>query len=324
MYTFDDLRSADLPGPTVLTIGNFDGLHRGHQALLLHMREVANLSAGAGGPALTALLTFEPHPLSVLRPDIPNPLLTTPRERLELSSALGIDVGIIQPFTPEIAALEPREFLALLKRHLGLATLVMGPDFALGRQRAGDIPTLQALGRELGYRVEVMAPLDLGAEPVRSSRVRTLLQEGDAARAAVLLGRHYRVSGIVCRGDQRGRTVGIPTANVQPPPEKLLPADGVYATRALIASLDRVHVFDSVTNVGTRPTVDGQDRRVETHILGFPAPGQIDNLYGEKVAVDFVARLRGERRFGSVAELVAQIQQDIGQAQELLASLPKP
>jgi riboflavin kinase/FMN adenylyltransferase len=153
--------------------------------------------------------------------------------------------------------------------------------------------------------------------------VRTLLQEGDVARAAVLLGRPYRVSGIVRRGDRRGRTVGIPTANVAPPADKLLPADGVYATRTLVASLDRVHVFDSVTNVGTRPTVDGQDRRVETHILHFPAPGQVDDLYGEKVAVDFVAHLRGERRFGSVAELVAQIQKDIMQAQVLLTSLPE-
>ena len=308
----------------MLTIGNFDGLHRGHQALLLRMREVADrICSSTGRPALTALLTFEPHPLTVLRPDIPNPLLTTPRERLELSSALGIDIGIIQPFNRETAALEPRAFMALLKRHLGLASLVVGPDFALGRQRAGDIPTLQALGQELGY--------DGGGHgPCRPGR-RTGPQQPRAHPAAGgRRGARSRPAGpsLSCQRDRPPRRPAWPHGrhpNRQraPPAEKLLPADGVYATRTLVATSTAVHVFDSVTNVGRRPTVDGQDRRVETHILHFPAPGQIDDLYGEKVAVDFVAHLRGERRFGSVAELVAQIQKDIVQAQELLASLPK-
>lgn len=320
MQTFHEIRQPHLDGPTVVTVGNFDGVHRGHQALLDKLQEAAaQIAAPSGRTAATALVTFDPHPITVLRPGLPNLLLTTPRERLELAAAQGIDIGVIQPFTRETAQLTAQEFVQLLRQHLGMVALVVGPDFALGRHRSGDIATLQALGSELGYAVVVLDPIDAEDGPVRSSRVRDLLQSGDVAAAAQLLGRSYRVSGLVERGDQRGRTVGIPTANVQPPPDKLLPADGVYATRTLIASFDRVHVFESVTNIGVRPTVDGLHRRVEAHILDFPPPGQIDDLYGEQIALEFMARLRGEKRFANVGELVKQIHADVAQARLIFA-----
>ena len=321
MHTIDDVRKLHVAGPTVLTIGNFDGIHRGHQALLRRMVSLAQALSQAGdATAQTAILTFDPHPLSVLRPDQPHFLLTTPAERLELAAACGIDLGIVQPFSLETAQLSPRDFMELLVRHLGLAVLVVGPDFALGRNRTGDIDALRALGAAMGFSVEVIEPVETGQHPVRSSRVRELLRTGSVDDAATVLGRAYRVAGPVVLGDQRGRQVGIPTANVHVPANKLLPADGVYATRTLITTFDRVYRFNSATNVGVRPTVDGVHRRVETHILDFPPPGQVDNLYGRTIAVDFLFRLRGEKRFANVGELVDQIHADIAQARILLAS----
>jgi len=331
MRTFDELRKAQIDGPTLLTIGNFDGIHRGHQALLLHIQRLATqMAAACGAPVNTAILTFDPHPVQVLRPDLPHFLLTTPMERLELAAAFGLTHGVIHPFNLETAQLTPRAFVELLKQHLGLAVLVVGPDFALGRNRAGDIATLRALGDEFHFTVEVIEPVIDGEQAaggelagvdkiMRSSHIRELLRAGAVDRAAALLGRPYRVSGIVEHGDQRGRQVGIPTANLRTAPDKLLPADGVYATRTLLAGFDGVQSFYSATNVGVRPTVDGLHRRVEAHILDFPPPGQVDDLYGRALAVDFLFRLRGEKRFANVADLVTQIHADVAQARALFA-----
>ena len=321
MRIFTDLRQAQLDGPTVLTIGNFDGVHLGHQALLNSMKIIAaRLEKEQGQPAQTAILTFDPHPLRVLRPEVPLHLLTTPMERLEIAASLGIAYGIIQPFTQEVAQLTPEAFVALLKKHLGLAILVVGPDFALGRNRSGDLPSLRALGAAMSFTVEVIEPIAIQEEIVRSSRIRALLNEGEVSRVSTLLGRPYRITGVVEHGDQRGRQVGIPTANLRTPPEKVLPADGVYVTRTLIASFERIDVYPSVTNIGVRPTVDGLHRRVETHILDFPPPDEVDDLYGRTLAVDFLSRLRGEMRFSSLNDLVRQIHADIAQARRWFAS----
>lgn len=321
MQTFADLRDAQCTGPVAVTIGNFDGLHLGHQALLAHLRDLAaDLARTAKRPAASALVTFSPHPLAVLRPERTHLLLTTPRERLLLAAGVGIDIGVLHPFTYETARTTPREFCELLTRHLGMAALLVGPDFALGRNRAGDIPTLRELGAELGFTVHVLEPVALASQPVRSSLVREVLLDGDVATARRLLGRPYRAVGVVRRGDQRGRTVGIPTANIQPPADKLLPGDGVYATRARLTTFDQVYDLPSVTNIGVRPTVDGLHRRVETHILNFPPPGQLDDLYGETVAVDFIARLRGEQRFPNLDALVQQIHTDIAAARAIFAA----
>ncbi len=328
MLTFRDIRAAQLEGPTAITIGNFDGLHLGHQMLLDQTKRIARgeetgEQAGAALPAgpqmRTAILTFDPHPLSVFRPQEPLLLMTSARERLILAAEHGIDVGVAHPFTRATANLEAHEFIALLKQHLGLAALVVGPDFALGRNRSGNIARLRDLGREVGYAVHVLEPFLLGDVPVRSSVVRDLLLAGDVAEAARLLGRPYRVAGSVQAGDQRGRQVGIPTANVAAPADKLLPADGVYATRTIVPTFDGARVYDSATNIGMRPTVDGAERRVETHLLHFPPPDQIDDLYGETIAVEFLGRLRGEQRFASIDDLVRQIHLDIERAQHWFA-----
>ena len=312
MLTYTELRTVQHPRPTALTIGNFDGIHRGHQALLRELRQIAaSLDADAG------LLTFDPHPLTVLRPELAQPLLTSPQERLRLAARLGLDVGVIQPFTRDVADLTPAEFLGLLKTHLNLAALVVGPDFALGRDRAGNLDVLAALGEELGYRLHVVELVNWEGRSVRSSAIRELIKQGDVGEAADLLGRPYHATGVVILGDRRGRTIGVPTANVQLPPDKLWPADGVYATRTYLHS--GAGVYNSATNLGVRPTVDGLQHTFETHLLDFPPPGQDGDLYGQTVTVEFVARLRGEQRFSGLDELVKQIHYDISVARRLLA-----
>lgn len=321
MQIYSDLSNLQLSHPTALTIGNFDGVHRGHQALLDALRQIAEQ-----GGLKSALLTFDPHPLAVLRPDQPLRLLTTPRERLHLAAALGIDLGFLQPFSHAVAALEPAEFMGHLVKQLQVRALVVGPDFALGRNRSGNLEVLAALGAELGYRTHVIEPVDWQDQPVRSSAIRTLLNQGDVATAAELLGRPYHATGLVVHGDQRGRQIGIPTANLQIAADKLWPADGVYATRTylheragMVAIAGAPNLFNSVTNLGVRPTVGGTEHRFETHLLDFPEPGGSDDLYGQNVTVEFVARLRGEQRFNSFPELVAQIHADIAQARGILA-----
>jgi len=325
IYTnIDSIHSA---GPTVLTIGNFDGLHRGHQALLAHQVQLAKTMAQPGSPhPQTGLITFEPHPLSVLRPDQPLQLLTTPQERLKLAIDLGIDFGVLQTFTPKVAQLEAREFMRLLCQNLGMTALVVGPDFALGRNRSGDRNTLQRLGEELGYHLHVVEPVGWQGRPVRSSIVRQTLQQGNVAEAAELLGRFYHLEGKVELGDQRGRQIGIPTANLGVQPSKLLPANGVYATYARLVddaeSSMGAPIYTSVTNLGVRPTVDGIHHRIETHLLDFPPAGEAGDLYGRRLRVEFVARLRDEQRFANLAALVAQIQTDIQQARHIFANPP--
>lgn len=322
MLTLNELRAARLQRPTVLTVGNFDGVHRGHTALLGQVRALARaLDADSG------LVTFDPHPLTVVRPGHTQLLLTTPAERLRLAAQVGVEVGVIQSFTHEIAALGPAIYMGLLKTHLRLAALVVGPDFALGRNRIGDIAVLAGLGEELGYRLEIMQPVDWQGKSVRSSTIRQLLDAGEVTEAANLLGRLYHATGVVVHGDHRGRQIGIPTANLELAADKLWPGNGVYATWTTIHG--RPGRQASVTNLGVRPTVNGAHRRFEIHLLDFPAPGmpQLEgegDLYGRTLTVEFVARLRGEQRFSGIDELVAQIRRDMDTARELLAGLHDP
>lgn len=321
MQRIVDVRTAALVEPTYLTLGNFDGMHRGHAALLAHLRAVA---ARHVIPAQTAILTFDPHPLAVLRPDIEHALLTTPAERLMLAAQLGVDYGIVQPFNLEVAALSAYSFVSMLKANLNLAGLVVGPDFALGRNREGTLEHLRALGETLDYTVHVLEPVDWEGHPVRSSVIRTYLREGDVASAHALLGRPYHATGTVVEGDRRGRLLGTPTANLQLASEKLWPAHGVYATRVWVTGAGALIPYWSVTNLGVRPTVDGRQLRFETHILDFPPAGHDGNLYGQSLTVEFVARLRGEQRFNGLAELQAQIQADIAAARDVFADAHLP
>lgn len=320
MESIFDIRTLQPAGPVAATIGNFDGIHRGHQVLLGQV-VAAKQTLGTAGRA--AFITFDPHPLAVLRPQMDHRLLTTPQERVQLAGALGIDLGIIHPFTHETAAMDAAGFMRLLVDHLGLAHLVVGPDFALGRNRSGTLEVLRALGEQMGYGVTVIEPVDGVGGPVRSNRVRQLLDEGDVATAAALLDRPYHVTGVVVEGDRRGRQIGVPTANLRTPPEKLWPANGVYATRTWLHEPNgEIAAFDSATNIGVRPTVDGTRRTLETHILDFPRPGESGDLYGATITVEFMARLRGEQRFSGLDALVAQIRADVAEARERLARLP--
>ncbi|MBX2999354.1 MAG: bifunctional riboflavin kinase/FAD synthetase [Caldilineaceae bacterium] len=313
---YRDVREANLTGPTFLTIGNFDGLHRGHQALIAQLQRAA--AEGGRPDACTALITFEPHPLKLFRPEMPLQLLTSPQERVELAGALGVDIGIIHPFDRQTAGLSPRDFMQMLVDHLGLAALVVGPDFALGRNRAGTLDVLAQLGEELGYRVIVIDPVVCQGEEVRSLAVREHLQTGDVVRAAKLLGRPYSAPGVVIPGDRRGRTIGVPTANLDTPADRMLPTDGVYATWTWLGKPGDAPRFASATNIGVRPTVDGTHRRVETHLFDFPPPGESGDLYGRELTVQFVEWLRGEQRFENFDALVVQIKSDLVRARQIL------
>ena len=319
MKTIHDLRTAHLETPTWLTIGNFDGMHLGHQALVERAAALAAASQGAA-----ALMTFGPHPAAVLRPDIPLLRLTTQWERLRLAATHGAAIGVIQPFTQEIAQLSAREFVILLKQHLNLAGLVAGPDFALGRKRAGDLQVLRTLGEELDFKVEVVDAVVWNGNPVRSSAVRDALLAGDLLTANAMLGRDYRLSGVVSLGDQRGRTIGVPTANVAPAADAVIPDNGVYATRAILSLPNRRYEFIAATNVGTRPTVDGTHRRIEAHLLDFPPAELPDDLYGMNLTLEFAVRLRDEVRFSGLDALIAQIQADIAATRAHFGEPPRP
>ena len=310
-----DLRSLRFPGPTFLTIGNFDGVHLGHQALL---RTLQTEAAGHAPAAKTALLTFDPHPMAVLRPDLTLRLLTTPQERLRLIEPFGLDLGIIQPFDMDFASLTPEQFMALLVERLGLARLIVGPDFALGRGRSGNVDLLRALGARLGYDLTVIEPFASGDGEVHSRQIRQSLLAGAVPDAAQMLGRPYQIAGVVEEGERRGREIGVPTANIRPMPQKLIPADGVYATWAYLPDTCSSHPRASVTNIGVRPTVDGRRRCIETHLLDYSAAGESGTLYGQQLTISFVSRLRDEQRFDSLEELVAQIQMDISVARRTL------
>jgi riboflavin kinase/FMN adenylyltransferase len=319
MQIYSGLTEFESSRPIALTIGNFDGIHRGHQALLAALQRFAT----AHGMA-SALLTFDPHPLRVLRPQQPLHLLTTPLERLHLATPLGVDLGVIYPFSHAVAAQEPAQFMEALVRALNVRALVVGPDFALGRNRSGNLDVLTTLGQALGYVVQVIEPVAWEGHAVRSSAIRALLATGDVAAAAALLGRPYHATGLVVRGDQRGRQIGIPTANLRLPDDKLWPADGVYATRTYVHDRPGVSLFPSATNLGVRPTVGGTEHRFETHLLDFPEAGASDDLYGQRLTVEFVMRLRGEQKFNSFGDLVAQIHADIAQARAHLTTMPTP
>lgn len=318
MEIYHEIREVDLPGPTFLTIGNFDGVHRGHQALLRRLQEEKERAASP--TARSAVMTFDPHPIQVLRPQTPIYLLTTPEERMAIMAELGVDVGIIQPFTRELAELEPEAFVRLLVDHLGLAGLVVGPDFALGRGRKGTVDVLRELGRRYGFQVHVVHPITWKGQEVRSFALRQLIQAGEVEQAAELLTRPYRLSGVVVPGDGRGRQIGVPTANLQVDPARLLPGDGVYATWVWVdGPPGQGRRFAGATNIGVRPTVNGHRRQVEVHLLDFPPPGEDGDLYGKTLTLEFIRRLRDERRFPGLDALVAQIRQDIETARTILA-----
>ncbi|MFH1907477.1 MAG: bifunctional riboflavin kinase/FAD synthetase [Chloroflexota bacterium] len=289
-----------------LTIGVFDGVHRGHQEI------IRQLTAGARADgALAVVLTFFPHPAVVLGGKADFKSLTTPDERVALLESLGVDVVITHPFDRALSDQTAEEFMRTVARSLGLRRLLVGYDFALGHGREGNVARLTELGKTLGYEVYTIAPVTNGKETISSTRIRQQLAAGDMSAAAAGLGRCYALTGPVIHGDGRGKKINIPTANLEIPTEKVIPANGVYACWAWVSG----EKYLSVTNVGIRPTFTPEEfaPHVETHLLDFDR-----DLYGQEIKLEFVERLREERKFQSVEALVEQIQADIGRARQIL------
>jgi len=288
-----------------LTVGVFDGVHRGHQQV------IRQLVAGAHAKdALAVALTFDPHPAKVFgRGDIK--LLTLPGERAKLLGDMGVDVVITHSFDKDVANISAFDFMKQLKDLLGLEHLVLGYDSALGKNREGSATRLTEIGRELGYTVEVVSALGDASGVFSSTEIRKLIAVGDVAEAARLLGHPYMLQGLVAYGDQRGRTIGFPTANLNYSSEKVIPSGGIYACWAEV----RHERFRAAVNIGTNPTFtpDKQTLSVEAYILDFDA-----EIYDEVVRLEFVSRLRDELKFDSVDALVQKIQEDVKATREIL------
>jgi riboflavin kinase/FMN adenylyltransferase len=304
MITADSIEELHLEGACV-SIGSFDGVHLGHQKL------ISELKASAARHHVPAVvLTFFPHPAVVLK-QIETPYyLSTPEEKAELFSALGVDVLITVPFSRDLAAMTASEFMELLIKHTGIKELVVGPGFTLGKNRSGTVETLSEMGSERGFSVKSISPETLSGDMLSSSNIRMLIEQGDVEAAGKALGRLYTVTGKVVNGDARGRTIGFPTANLDSWPQKMLPAIGVY--RCLVPLDGKEYL--GVGNVGYRPTFTDNTKKVfvEIHLLGFDG-----DLYGRELQVKFTHRLRGEVKFSSFEELVHQIHCDIETAREL-------
>jgi riboflavin kinase/FMN adenylyltransferase len=305
---FSDLPPGESPFfRTVITIGNFDGVHLGHRAILSRVVQRARQLE-----AQSVAVTFDPHPLKLLRPDMNLPLLTTPEQKLDLLAACGLDAAVVLPFTRKFAALPAREFVTTyFHERLKVREVVIGHDYCFGRGREGNIDLLKEMGAAYGFTVQVVWAVEADGAVVSSSLIRALLRLGKVAEAGRLLGHPYGVAGRVVRGKGRGaKLLGVPTANIRPVNE-LLPAQGIYAVR-----LHRgAEILPGVANIGTCPTFENSECSLEVHLLGFNG-----ELYGEDLAVDFVARLREERRFPSIEALAAQIHADIAAARQVLAA----
>ena len=301
-------------GRSVVTIGVFDGVHRGHQQTIRHTVE----RAGDLGVA-SVVVTFDPHPSEVVRPGSHPAILTEAARKAELIEALGVDVLCVIPFTLEFSKLSAETFVHdVLVEHLHAMVVVVGENFRFGHKAAGDVNLLAQLGRTFGFTVEGAPLVSSGAaaEPtdtvVSSTYIRSCVDAGDVAEAARALGRPHRLEGIVVRGDQRGREIGFPTANLLVAPHAAVPADGVYAAFVRRGRAGGQALRGAVS-VGTNPTFSGRERRVEAYLLDFD-----EDLYGERLALDFVARLREQRRYDGVQPLVEQIAKDVEEARAVL------
>lgn len=287
-----------------VTVGNFDGVHRGHQALVATTRALAER---VGGPAV--VVTFDPPPHQVLHPGSERPPLTTIPQRAALLHTVGADHVIVLRTSPSLLALSPEAFFEdLLARQLGAKGVVEGYDFRFGRGRAGTNAALRELCRAASVAFEEVPQLTFNGEPVSSSRVRAALVSGDVSRAAQLLNRNYRIAGTIVTGAKRGRTIGFPTTNLGDVPT-VLPGNGVYAVRASVEG----RAWPAAANIGPNPTFGEDARKIEVHLIGFSG-----DVYGRPMEVEFVARLRDTRPFNGVNELVAQLQQDVERASRVI------
>jgi riboflavin kinase/FMN adenylyltransferase len=306
MQHVTSLEALRLTQPACLTIGAFDGVHRGHQALI---GEMVGRAHAAGSAAV--VVTFYPHPSVVLRGRRPAFYISTPEEKADYLAALNVDAVVTHPFNRDVANVGAADFVARLVEHARLSELWCGADFALGHNRQGGVDFLRAEGARRGFTVNVVEPVLIEGEVISSTRIRQALRDGAVEAAARYLGRPFRLTGQVVEGARRGRAIGIPTANLAVWEERAFPGVGVYACRAESGG----SVRPAVVNIGFRPTFDGSEIRptVEAHLLDFSG-----DLYGSTLTLDFIARLRPEVKFPGVEALVAQIQRDIAEARKIL------
>jgi riboflavin kinase/FMN adenylyltransferase len=284
---------------SIVTVGTFDGVHRGHQAIIEHLRTRA---ADRSGPS--TLISFDPHPRSVVHGN-EVPLLTTVEERADLLESLGLDRFVVIPFSDDFAQLEPEAYVEeVLVETVGLQEITVGYDHRFGRKRKGDVDLLRTCGEQYGFDVDVIPPQEVEQDVVSSRRIRELLLEGaEVQTAADHLGRPYQLKGVVARGEGRGREIGYPTANLAlHDPRKLVPKRGVYATRVTIPDGT---TYGGMMNIGRRPTFDEMEVTVEVHLFDFEG-----DLYGETLSVQFLRRLRDERKFDSPEALAMQLSED--------------
>lgn len=306
MLVEEELARLSRDKDTLLTIGVFDGVHLGHKHLISQLvgkAEQENL--------LSAVVTFRQHPQQVLHPDTRLPFLTSLAEREKLLKNEGVDIIVPLSFTAETSQLSARDFISLLRKHLGMRGMVIGPDFALGRKREGNADALCALGREMGFSVTVVPPVVIDGEVVSSTAIRKALSDGDVHRVRRLAGRGFSLRGPVVAGAGRGVALGFPTANLDIGSEQALPADGVYASWASIGG----QTFPAMANIGTKPTFGDKRRAVEVYVVDFQG-----ELYGQEIQVEFVERLREEKRFANAEELKRQMAEDVKKGITLLSA----
>lgn len=290
---------------SVVTLGNFDGLHLGHQELIgkviARAREIG---------AASVVVTFRPHPLKILAPEKCPPLISIYEEKIRLFGKLGIDVLVKIPFTRDFAKMSPEDFVKnILCDALGAKEIFVGYNYRFGRGREGTIATLKTLGEKFDFSVREVEQVSLKGEVISSTKIRHLLSDGEVEHAARLLGRTYAITGIVVRGDGRGKGLGFPTANIAPK-HSIVPADGVYAVRLFV----RDKFYDGIANIGLRPTFGKNVLAIEVHIFEFN-----EDIYGEEISLYFVGRIRKERKFAAAADLIKQIHADIETARRMLA-----
>jgi riboflavin kinase/FMN adenylyltransferase len=290
---------------TLLTIGVFDGVHLGHKYLLSQLTKQAKEQ-----DLLSGVVTFNRHPHEVLAPQTKLPFLTNLAQRINLLKNEGVEAIFTLSFTNELAQLSARQFTSLLKKYLRMRGMVIGPDFALGQTREGNVTILRTLGQEMGFSVTVIPPVVIDGEVVSSTAIRNALANGDMKRVLNLVGRPFSLNGRVTKGAGRGEGLGFPTANLDIDPGQALPADGVYATWTDIDG----QAYQSMTNIGRQPTFGGSQRVVEVYILDYHS-----NLYGRELKIDIMERLRGEKQFDTPEELKRQITEDINQGRAILS-----
>jgi riboflavin kinase/FMN adenylyltransferase len=300
-----ELANTTPQGETLLTIGVFDGVHAGHRYLLKQLNQQATKRN-----LLSGVVTFNPHPQSVLHPDDQLPWLSDLDDRVTTFQQLGVSVVAVLTFTRKVAQLSARDFVSLLKKYLKMRGIIVGPDFVLGRGGEGNISVLRTLGNELEFTVQVIPPYTISGEVVSSTLIRQALVRGDMRRVEKLMGRRFYLRGKVITSDKRGRLLGFPTANLYIKREQALPDNGIYATFTQVDGKQ----FPSATNIGIRPTFGQGKEMVETHLLNYQG-----DLYGKEIRVEFVQKLRDEQRFPSAEELKIQMGKDIQEVGAILA-----